>query len=374
MVSAGKNAISSAIKKLSDSLPAWKKFIALPMLEASELYTYTPAVNDDDLPEQLHYWFRQEMQLPGRSTFILHNIYSTSNGVVFKNFQIFIPSLAGVWVKELFAYTFLLKQWYGKHIVLPEAEDGIALVYDQWSFHNNYYHWLVDCLPRLLVLREKFPNHLLLLPKSAAHFIKKTSAIVGFDRYLFIDKDEILEAHKFIIPEHTAYSLFHDPVLIKRVREEIISGLGKVAKQPSRRLYLSRSRQPKRRLMNEEAFVVALAKYNFEVIHFEDFSFEQQVALMQEAEVVVGVHGANMTNILFMQPKCTVVELLNIHSVNPLYFRLSSYLELAYYALPCEQVVDKAFGEDVGIMPAANDYHLIADLGKMERILASIFG
>jgi len=370
MLKDGKQTINLFIKRMSNILPEWRNVGVIRVFGAIEPYIYTPAVNNDELPDVFQQEFRKNASIAERSIFILTNVKSTSDCIVFKNFKIFIPSLAAAWIKNYLDYSFLLKQWYGNHISLPGTEDGVALIYDQWS--GNYYHWLIDTLPRLLILREKFPDYLLLMPKSGAPFMKATANILGFKNYLDIEKNQILDAHKIIIPGQAAHTLFHDPVLIQRVQKELLDGLGYIKKKPHRRIYISRSTQRKRRVANELDVRDLVKKYNFEIIHFENMTFEDQAALMQEAEVVIGVHGANMANILFMQPKCAVVEMLNANAVNPLYFRLSSYLNLAYYALPCDPIIPETLSENLGPVLKINDNDILVDLENLENMILKI--
>ncbi len=56
---------------------------------------------------------------------------------------------------------------------------------------------------------------------------------------------------------------------------------------------------------------------------------------MLDTAVVIGVHGANMVNILFMQPHVKVIELMNKDHVNDAYYLLASTLNLYYYSIPC---------------------------------------
>ena len=49
----------------------------------------------------------------------------------------------------------------------------------------------------------------------------------------------------------------------------------------------------------------------------------------------MGVHGTNLTNMLFMSPGSQIIELLNGQIINPCYFQLASNLEMSYQALLC---------------------------------------
>ena len=52
-----------------------------------------------------------------------------------------------------------------------------------------------------------------------------------------------------------------------------------------------------------------LDKNGFIVVYLEDFCVEEQISLFNEAEVIVAVHGAALTNILFTKKNTKVVEI-----------------------------------------------------------------
>ena len=52
----------------------------------------------------------------------------------------------------------------------------------------------------------------------------------------------------------------------------------------------------------------------------DELSFEEQVRLMSQAAVVVGIHGADLTNCVFMQHGAAMIEL------NPWYWSDSRFL------------------------------------------------
>ena len=365
-----KKKISSFLKFISDKSSKRFTFSSQEVLDTEKPHTYKLPINYNNLPVNVKDILKHTIVIPKRHILTTNNIFSTGNGIVFKNLKIFIPSLAEPWVKQGLSHTFLLKQWYGNHIALSENEESIALVYDQWS-NGNYYHWIIDSLPRLLLLRQKFPNQLLLLPSNAPEFIKTTATILGFNRFFYIEPDQILEAHKFLIPEITAPSSHHDPTLICQVRQELVTGIGQYPGLPKRRLYISRAKQKVRRLVNEVETIELLQKYGFEIIQFEDYSFEEQVRLSQEAEIIIGIHGANLTNILFMQPKGVVIELMNELNVYLLYYHLCSYLQLNYYLLICKQADFNANLAQDNIF-YHNNSDLYLELSELETILNSI--
>ena len=95
--------------------------------------------------------------------------------------------------------------------------------------------------------------------------------------------------------------------------------------------------------------------------------FADQVRTMREAAVLVGVHGANLTNMLFMAPQAIVIELMNENTLvlNDCYYCLSSALDLAYYNLPCQRVMK------VGEYDS-NDLDLVVNPETLRHLLDSL--
>lgn len=46
-----------------------------------------------------------------------------------------------------------------------------------------------------------------------------------------------------------------------------------------------------------------------DIVEFEDTTFDEQVHLMSETDIVIGVHGAAMTNLVFMKPCSVAIEI-----------------------------------------------------------------
>ena len=75
------------------------------------------------------------------------------------------------------------------------------------------------------------------------------------------------------------------------------------------RLYLTRPNAGRRRLLNDTEIATRLAKRGFVAIDPGALSFQQQVAAFADAAVIVGPHGAALTNGAFMPPGGALVEL-----------------------------------------------------------------
>src|SRR6185295_8017269 len=93
-----------------------------------------------------------------------------------------------------------------------------------------------------------------------------------------------------------------------------------------------RLRTNRRRVLNEAEVSGLLREYGFVTLYFEDYTFEKQVHLSSNATMLISIHGAGLTNMLFMKEKASVLEFRpkNDHT-NLCYYALASALDLNYY-------------------------------------------
>lgn len=75
------------------------------------------------------------------------------------------------------------------------------------------------------------------------------------------------------------------------------------------RLYISRRGTKLRQIVNEDEMIAGLKRLGFTVLESKWNNHPEQLAAFSGAEVIVGVHGAGMTNIIFSSPGTKVLEL-----------------------------------------------------------------
>ena len=77
--------------------------------------------------------------------------------------------------------------------------------------------------------------------------------------------------------------------------------------------------------MNEQEIADALKaidKANVKVVDLAQISFEEQVRLMRNTSVLIGVHGAGLTNLLYLPTQALVVEISTRKNGDPdFYFK-----------------------------------------------------
>jgi hypothetical protein len=217
--------------------------------------------------------------------------------------------------------------------------DNRALwIIDSWG--GAYFHWLLDALPRLYVVRDQLANSTLLLPESFKElsYILPSLAPFGVREIRFIGHDEILYCRKLLVPTHLAPSGQYNERVIRGLRELYRNYYRQGAiSHLQDKVYISRSKAGKRRIVNEKEVIETLREHGFSVFVLEDYAFEDQVKIVLNARYVVANHGAGLANILFLPEKSHVLELRKLgDSHNNCYFALASGLNLKYYYQLCE--------------------------------------
>jgi hypothetical protein len=80
---------------------------------------------------------------------------------------------------------------------------------------------------------------------------------------------------------------------------------------PMKRIYVSRERCTHGKITNEGQLMAELTRLDFEKVTPDMLNFDDQVALFGQAEVVIGAHGAGLTDLILSKPGCKVVEIRN---------------------------------------------------------------
>lgn len=257
------------------------------------------------------------------------------HGSVVKGLRVFLPSLPQPWMELEFAGTFLLRQLKSRKIPTLTTKP-VGLAFDSWS--GNYFHWIAEVLPRLALLRKVQPECVVLLPgPNPPEYITRTVSALGFAYTYALVPGELAAVADLWVAVRPGRHGYMVPGLVCEVREAIMTSLAPhldPARKATRRLYVSRSRQNWRQLTNEAKVVAVLERYGFETIYFEDMTFVEQVRTMYEAAIFIGIHGANMTNILFMTPGSHAIEMMSNTYVNPSYLSMADSIGVSYSLVP----------------------------------------
>ncbi len=168
-------------------------------------------------------------------------------------------------------------------LVIEEATLGIP--------KTGFYHWVTEDLPRMLHINKDVEvlvykdtaNVVAELIKSLKRNTRVVEKWVYVKKLTFVTKGQDLG---YIHPEDA-----------KHLRQ----ALGSVQLNQDlcfERIYVSR-RKSRRALPNENLIEEYLMSKNFQIIYAEDFSMIEQIHIFQNAKLIVGVHGAGLTNAIW---------------------------------------------------------------------------
>lgn len=211
---------------------------------------------------------------------------------------------------------------------LPEIQDvdGTVLVLATRGGHNNYYHFLLDVLPRFGVLEETMPGRevdALYVPTATA-WQKTLLGLAGLDGIPAINAgaDAAVRATWLLVPSLPNPQEVAPPAAVSWLRARLRPSPD--AGKTPRRVYVTRGQRPNsRRLVREEETLALLERQGFVCVEPGGLSPQEQIDLFSGAEVVVAPHGAAMTNLLFVPPGTRVLELFDPSYVNQAFWAIT---------------------------------------------------
>ena len=249
--------------------------------------------------------------------------------------------------KVLFAYTNQSKpvfKYYFKDFIkkclfpkkkIEEASIGINC----WSF--NYFHWMTEVLPSIIAIHKIRNNTTVILSCSSVSYPFILNSLNFFSiPYYIMNKNEVVSVAKLYAIKLPAIAKYNEPFLAE-MKFEFIKKLNiDISIVPYKKIYISRRNANMRKVINEEALLKMLNKYDFEFVCLEDFNLENQIRLLSISKTVISSHGAGLTNILFMQPNQKVIELKADNNDYWCFYSLAQLAKLDYNYLLCKGEIE----------------------------------
>jgi hypothetical protein len=221
--------------------------------------------------------------------------------------------------------------------------------------HDNYYHWLLDVLPRLHLLEQAGYRPDKIYTPLSRPFHKETLERLGYGPQLWIDSDKypFISAQKLLVPSFPLYWQGRSVVLPPWAGKWVHKNLSPFLKPPTKkRLYISRRDATYRFVRNENEVVAYLEKKGFETVTLSGLRSEEQARLFASAETIVAPHGAGLTNLVFCEKGTRVVEAFYPDFPCACYWHLSQAAGLKYACIlgpPREEVPAKRPYADMDI-------------------------
>lgn len=247
----------------------------------------------------------------------------------------------------------------------------------------NYFHWIVEVLPRLFLCEKLMTDkHVPLLISDGLHdnLYALLDSIRATERPLMrLQKNCHYFVERLIYPSDVARifdtydrapgtdTVYLPVALLKEMAIKIKNVSGAAKSRYGKRLYIKRT-SSYRKLLNEAEIESQMLAKGFEIVEPGSLTVDEQIAMFSQARIIVGPSGAAMTNMLWCEPGTRMVILHSDHPFKkyPYWDALAraSDVQIAYLAGPrAHNVTDK--------FEAHDDYTIIPDV--LGEILASTF-
>lgn len=206
---------------------------------------------------------------------------------------------------------------------------------------GNYYHWLMHALPKICLVCKLFGqcNVLLQQQYETIDFVRQSLQAFPEANIVYLH-----EKNSFSAPHLSLMSQADQPQVIWELRSRILqySCAFTTANEDFQRagkVYINRTKQTKRRIVNESGLSESIQSLGYQSVFMEELEFTEQVRLMNNTQMLLGAHGAGLTNMLFMPRGSTVIEIRReADALNNIFYWLASVLGHRYYYLPAKCV------------------------------------
>ncbi len=261
----------------------------------------------------------------------LNGVWVSPDSVIYKNGVIFQDSLAAPFYRPYYRFRHLIKKAVFSKKVRLEKGVQYLLVSDLWS--TGHFHWFCDLLPRIWSIRERIKEFVLLLPDDP--YIRKIGLqsleMLGLDfrDIVWMQSGNFYHIPDLLFLQKICPSGHMHPEVMRSLSQALLKG----SEPGTNRLYISRNKAAYRKILNEHEVVALLQDHGFHVYVGEDHSLRDQITVFSSADVLLGVHGAGLTNCIFMHPGSSVVELRKKENgpSNVGYWHLADSLEHKFY-------------------------------------------
>lgn len=200
-------------------------------------------------------------------------------------------------------------------VVDTKVTEGILL---SGRNDSNWYHWLIEYLPRLMQLESTLGPDVPVIVTSRTPATGMDALRAITDRPIVVldpslaysvgilhvvaPPVQVLDTTRVPWPEGMSLN----PVPVLAMRDRLVHAEERAA--PTRRVFLRRT-SGHRGLLNEADLATIASRHGLEILDPGAMTWSQQVALFSSAALLVGASGAVMANYLLMSPGSRVLAL-----------------------------------------------------------------
>jgi capsular polysaccharide biosynthesis protein len=233
---------------------------------------------------------------------------------------------------------------------------------------GNFYHWMIDLLPRLWLLEQagftaRSFDHVFV---NGTNLSWETDSLVacGFrkEQIRICSRLQRYQIERLIVPDLV---INYEEFAVWKAR--FLRRLFHWKESPgTRRIFCGRKNTTWRRLTNEEALFARLQPLGFVNLDPSGMSLSEQARLFSEAAIVVAVHGATLTNCVYLPGNAFIIEIQNRAAPQTYYTSMYAAMKIKSWIVPAEPVHPVANAFD------ANRVDFVISPDQIEAIVARI--
>lgn len=240
--------------------------------------------------------------------------------------------------------------FYKKSLGLRARSSEISsesIVFPLISEYHSYYHWMVEYLPKLRLLEYYQSNAkrkpTILIESDPREFVQDTLSVVGHSSMCYEEWNNtechvenlvvpIHRSHRFDYenPERSDYNPSCQDLLW--LRERARSNVVPDTSRDRNIIYISRQNVPKergRKVINHDKLINIVHEFGGDEYILEEMTFEEQVKLFADSDMIIGPHGAGLVNMIFADNP-TVVELFPETVLKPHFYFIADIMGFDY--------------------------------------------
>lgn len=217
---------------------------------------------------------------------------------------------------------------------------------------KQYYHWNMESLSRLLLIkREELREFKILINSNAPKFVSESLSflfdieeknIISEELKMIKCKQTIIPSFPFTRNESTKMTFLYSPFIIKA-----LNNLSKLKTEIQvdgyRNIIISRINASQRKIINIDKILKRFSNLNFEVVCLEDLSFQDQIQLFRSSKVIIATHGAGLVNLLYSENPIVIEFFPSNRTTRDsfYFFQISSALNYHHLIIDYEAKDDK---------------------------------
>ena len=253
--------------------------------------------------------------------------------------------------------------------VTHEADTVIA----PWSHYldgirfGGYYDYVTLVVAKLCRIKEALPEDVfnraaVAYPLFGTTYERELLALIGVGTERIFDSRLTTISFKTAVVGNSGHWFYPNVADLMALKRQIDAQLPDVPHERNR-IYISRS--GRRRILNEDALITLLEKYNIEFIEDKPRTVAEQVAIYRNASFIIGPHGASFTNILWCQPGTHLIELFSPNYMPDFFPYMAQRLGLRYSAY--------FYGPESSNRFSGLDEDIVVSIPDLDRGLAALF-